>query len=126
MDHDQIICWRNATRWSLIEKIRAKLGRPAGQVVAGDRVMCLTNNRTMGIFNGQQFTVMDARPGALGPELELMDDDGDVRRMLAHSDGFQGRVAQDQAKGLNLGGRGKPTPLPLTRLRARSGAAYTW
>jgi exodeoxyribonuclease-5 len=105
MEHDQIICWKNATRWLLVSKIRERLGRPAGRPVAGDRVMCLTNNRNLGVFNGQQFTVQGAKPGPLGPELELVDDTGAQRRILSHAEGFLGRQAQDNAKAQNLGGR---------------------
>jgi exodeoxyribonuclease-5 len=106
MDHEQIIVWKNATRWTLIDRIRAKLGRPRGQVVAEDQVMCLTNNRSLSIFNGQQFTVLEVEPGTLGPALLLADDQGIQRRILAHLDGFQGRAEQDRAKAQNLGGRG--------------------
>lgn len=106
MDHEQIIVWKNATRWLLIDRIRTKLGRPRGQVVAGDQVMCLTNNRSLSIFNGQQFTVLEVEPGTLGPALLLADDQGIQRRILTHADGFQGRAEQDRAKAQNLGGRG--------------------
>lgn len=101
MDHDQIICWKNATRWNLIEKIRAKHGRPAGAPVAGDRVMCLTNNRKLAIFNGQQFLVLAAEDG----KLMLRDDEGRERIIESHPDGFQGRKQQDDAKAVNMGMR---------------------
>jgi len=107
MEADQVLVWKNATRWNIVNLIRSALGRPRGVVVAGDRIMCLTNNRDMGIFNGQQFTVMAATPGPLGPSLELMDDSGDVRPMLAFADGFQGREEQDVAKRRGDGGRGR-------------------
>lgn len=106
MEHDQIIVWKNATRWNLINSIRAKLGRKPGVVSKGDRVMCLTNNRELGIFNGQQFDIIHANPGPLGPELLVTDDAGNERRILSHAEGFQGREQQDQAKNAYLGGRG--------------------
>jgi Mesyanzhinovviridae Dda-like helicase len=107
MEADQVLVWKNATRWNIINLIRSRLGRPAGIVVEGDRIMCLTNNRDMGIFNGQQFTVMAATPGPLGPSLELLDDEGHVRPMLAFADGFQGREQQDRAKARYDGGKGR-------------------
>lgn len=103
MEHDQVICWRNATRWSLIDKIRTKLGYPRGRPVAGDRVMCLTNNKSLGIFNGQQFDVTAVK----SDRLTLLDDEGRERAVDSHPEGFQGRKAQDDAKALNLGMRGK-------------------
>lgn len=103
MEHDQVLCWKNATRWRMIQLIRKRLGRQPGTVVAGDRVMCLTNNRGLGIFNGQQFDVV----GAKDTTLELVDDTGAARTIESHPDGFQGREAQDAAKNMNLGQRGK-------------------
>lgn len=62
MAADQVLCWRNATRWKLTERIRAKLERPAGLVVPGDRIICLVNNkRDLGVLNGQQFDVLDVK-----------------------------------------------------------------
>jgi exodeoxyribonuclease-5 len=106
LEHDQVLCWKNATRWSLIDRIRGAQGRLKGVVEAGDRIMCLTNNRTLGVFNGQQFDVLEAQEGPLGPEMMVRDDTGAERRMLAFSDGFQGRARQDRAKSAFLGGRG--------------------
>lgn len=105
MEHDQVICWRNSTRWLLINRMRVALGRPSW-VVAGDRIMCLANNRTLGIFNGQQFDVLESREGPLGPEMMVRDDSGVERRMLSFADGFLGRARQDQAKAAFRGGRG--------------------
>lgn len=106
MEHDQVLCWKNSTRWRLISMIRGALGRPAGQVVPGDRIMCLTNNKTMGIFNGQQFEVFAAEPGTLGPRLLVADDTGVRREILAFQSGFEGQAEQDSAKKNYLGGRG--------------------
>lgn len=105
-EHDQVLCWRNSTRWLAVKKLRALAGLPEGTPAAGDRVMCLTNNRDLGVFNGQQFEVLDTEPGTLGPALYLRDDEGHVRRILAFSDGFVGQDAQDAAKRAFLGGRG--------------------
>jgi exodeoxyribonuclease V len=107
MEHDQVICWRNSTRWSLIDRMRTALGRTKGLVVASDRIMCLTNNRTLGIFNGQQFDVLESKEGPLGPEMMVRELGTDIeRRMLSFSDGFQGRARQDAAKSAFRGGRG--------------------
>ncbi len=62
MTADQVLCWRNATRWKLTERIRTKLERPAGLVTPGDRIMCLVNNKKdLGVLNGQQFDVLDVK-----------------------------------------------------------------
>lgn len=106
MDHDQVLCWKNATRWAAINVMRAKLGRQPGQVAAGDRIMCLTNNRDLGVFNGQQWTVLEVTPAPLGPDMLLVDDDGNERRIAAFGAGFQGAAEQDAAKRAYHGGKG--------------------
>jgi exodeoxyribonuclease V len=106
MEHDQVLVWKNATRWVAISKIRGLLGRQPGVVVAGDRVMCLTNNRDLGVFNGQQFEVLDSVQGPLGPQMTVRDDSGAERTILAFQDGFNGREYQDMAKRRNDGGKG--------------------
>jgi len=104
MEHEQIICWKNNTRWNMVNRIRATLGRPAGVPVAGDRVMCLQNNRELGIFNGQQFDVLGVSDDL---QLVLRDDTGVERLIQSYLDGFQGRAAQDAAKAMQLGWRGR-------------------
>lgn len=106
MEHDQVLCWSNRRRWALIKAMRAKLGRPDGQVVTGDRIMCLTNNKDMAVFNGQQFDVVGVTgQGTLGPTLELRDDEGHVRTMATFADGFAGQEMQDQARGAGWKGQ---------------------
>lgn len=73
LDHDQVLCGRRATRWQLINDMRARLGRPFALPVPGDKVMCLRNDREAGIWNGQLFEVIDigagGRPGFHGMHL---------------------------------------------------------
>jgi len=98
MEADQVLVWKNSTRWNLVQKIRERLGRPAGVPVAEDRVMCLTNNREMGILNGQQFEVLDVIYGNGQHTLTLRDEDGHERQMLAYADGFQGLAGEAALK----------------------------
>ena len=96
MQFDQVLCWRNATRWKLIERIRAKLGRPAGEVVAGDRVICLVNNKDLGVLNGQTFQVLDVKKDQLmtgidATALLLREEGTDTERWIeVYPEGFQG------------------------------------
>lgn len=98
MAADQILCWKNATRQALTEKIRAKKGRPAGRPVSGDRVMCLVNNKDLNIFNGQQFVVAEANFDHPDGALLLRDDDGAERWIQADPDGFRGLEGEKEAK----------------------------
>ncbi len=51
----QVICGFNATRHEINATIRRKLGYTA-IVEAGEKLLCLKNNKHFGIFNGQQMT----------------------------------------------------------------------
>lgn len=51
LDHDVLLCWRNATRKKLNDKKRAAL-RIDGSLRAGEPVMCLRNNHRLGLYNG--------------------------------------------------------------------------
>lgn len=99
MEADQVLVWSNKRRWALVNAMRHKLGFPAGEVVEGDRIMCLTNNKELAVFNGQQFTVLAGG--------RLQDDEGHVRSIAMYDDGFAGQEMQQQAKNGGLGIRGK-------------------
>lgn len=107
MEHDQIICWKNSTRWSLIEKIREKLGRPAGRPVPGDRIMCLVNNRDAGLLNGQQFEVLAAELEFEDWRLRVRDEEDVEREVLAYAAGFRGLAAEKEGKDTLRAFRGK-------------------
>lgn len=105
MTHDQILVWTNKRRWAIIKAIRKLLERPDGVPVPGDRIMCLTNNRDLAVFNGALFTVLEAEPGEFGPTLTLKDEEGLTRTIPCFPDGFLGREAQEKAKQDGLGQR---------------------
>jgi exodeoxyribonuclease-5 len=105
MDADQIIVWKNATRWNLTEKIREKLGRPKGVPVPGDKVMCLVNNKKdLGIFNGQQFEVVEVN-ASKGAFL-LLDDDGAERWIEYYHEGFVSLAGEKEMKDKRRAWRG--------------------
>jgi exodeoxyribonuclease-5 len=54
---DQIICAYNRTRVEVNKAVREKLGFTKNWPEVGDRLMCLRNNRKVGLFNGMQGTV---------------------------------------------------------------------
>jgi exodeoxyribonuclease-5 len=106
MEADQILVWSNKRRWAMTKAIRQRLGRPEFEVVAGDRIMCLTNNKDLAVFNGQQFEVLEAVPGTLGPTLTVRTEEGQTRQIPVFQDGFMGRELQDQAKQSGAGMKG--------------------
>ena len=72
---DQVICAYNATRVSINTQIRNALGH-TGVLNVGERVMCLKNNRTQGLFNGMQGRVVDLYRGPRGRKLMDFEFDG--------------------------------------------------
>lgn len=96
MAADQILCWKNSTRINLTSRIREKLGRPAGSPVPGDRVMCLVNNKDIGVFNGQQFEVLNTFNDR--ESMLLRDDEGNEVQHYFDPDGFRGLDGEKEAK----------------------------
>lgn len=58
LNADQVICAYNRTRVAINTQIREAKGYK-GVLNVGERVMCLKNNRTFGLFNGMQGTVLN-------------------------------------------------------------------
>ncbi len=65
---DQVICAYNATRVGINTRMRNILGHE-GVLNVGERVMCLRNNKEIGLFNGMQGTVMALYKGKRGRQL---------------------------------------------------------
>lgn len=71
-----ILCWRNATRINLNRLVRAWKGLPEGMAKAGEPVMCLKNNKSLGILNGAVYTLLsDHQYGS--QVIELVNEFGD-------------------------------------------------
>lgn len=62
LETDQIICAFNKFRTGMNFRIRTLLGR-VSLVETGDKVMCLRNNRELGLFNGMIGTVTGVKEG---------------------------------------------------------------
>jgi exodeoxyribonuclease-5 len=108
MAHDQVLCWTNKRRWSMIKAIRARLGRPAGVPVVGDRIMVLTNNKDMAVFNGEQFEVLGIYgEGTLGPILSVRTETGVERPLPVFREGFLGLEPEQAAKRSGSGRTGQ-------------------
>jgi ATP-dependent exoDNAse (exonuclease V) alpha subunit len=54
---DQVLVGRNKTRRDFNARMRTLMGRSDPMPVAGDRVVCLRNNKQKGLLNGATFTV---------------------------------------------------------------------
>ena len=55
----QVLVGFNDTRWRVIEAVRRDQGREPGMPSEGDQVICLQNNRDLGVFNGQTWVLQN-------------------------------------------------------------------
>lgn len=79
---DVVLCGTNRERWYRIGQLRAMEGRGAS-LEPGDKMICLANNRELGVFNGQTFRavrVIGVEDVALTAEVE--DDASGDRRVV--------------------------------------------
>lgn len=64
LDADQVICGRNTTRNSYNKTFRKFLGFSGDLPMAGEKMICLKNNKKVGVFNGMiDVATNTARPG---------------------------------------------------------------
>lgn len=81
LEADQVLVGRNATRESFNAKIRKLKGLDPDTPVIGDKLICLQNDRDLGIFNGGMFDVEEvlkttsAKTHFLTMRLQSQDDD---------------------------------------------------
>ena len=80
----QSICAKNKTRQGLNLRIRLHEGRPErGILTLGEKLICLRNNRTLGVFNGMIFFVRELHSeGATYYECTVEDEGGNLFRRL--------------------------------------------
>jgi exodeoxyribonuclease-5 len=76
----QIICGLNQTRHQVNQQVRAMAGYGRFLVHGGERLICLRNNTTWGLFNGQQVRVVDVH--AEGKKRISLDIETDYGRVL--------------------------------------------
>lgn len=95
----------NDTRWAVIEAARAARGCEPGVPEVGDEVICLTNNRDLGMFNGQTARVIDVerRRGRL--VLSLVDDLDAEWDVEVYPEAFEGLQSEKALKASGAGWR---------------------
>lgn len=84
---DQIICGSNKARKVLISEMRQLLGFKGQLPQNGEKLICLRNNHTRGILNGQMFTALSDMDPQFGT-IDVLDDDGDKTALTCHPECF--------------------------------------
>src|SRR5436190_9271901 len=60
LDAEQVLVGRNATRRAYNQRMRERRGFESAMPEAGDKLVCLRNNRKKGLFNGSLWSVKQA------------------------------------------------------------------
>jgi exodeoxyribonuclease-5 len=83
LDADQVLVGRNVTRRAYNMRLRERRGFEDALPVAGDKLVCLRNNRRKGLFNGGLWTVKERpRPRRQILRMHLAPDDGVGNRVV--------------------------------------------
>jgi exodeoxyribonuclease-5 len=77
LDADQVLVGRNATRRAYNLRLRERRGHVGELPIAGDKLVCLRNNKRKGLFNGALWSVKE-RPSTRRDiiKMRLQPDDG--------------------------------------------------
>jgi exodeoxyribonuclease-5 len=87
--HDQIICGTHRVRHRLNRQCRRHLGFKGDVPEAGEKLLCLKNNRSLGLRNGTLWTTIKVAGERRGfVQLIVADDDGNKVECHAPVEGF--------------------------------------
>ncbi len=96
LDADQVLVGRNATRRAYNQRMRERRGFEGTLPAAGDKLVCLRNNRKKGLFNGALWTVKERSGRNSGiMTMRLLPDDETATRGVKVSvrpECFSGRI----------------------------------
>lgn len=101
MQYDQVIVGRNDTRTGINGMIRGMLGYTDSIPVHGDRVICLKNEKRIGILNGEMFKVLavepNGNPKSYYNKYRIIDLDTEQKKLTVkiHNGFFDGTGAPD-------------------------------
>jgi exodeoxyribonuclease-5 len=91
LEYDQILVGRNITRTAVNARIRKLLGFTEWHPVHGEKLICLRNDKDMGLLNGTMWTVDDI--GDIGQNrinLTLIGENGHLVTVEMHAAPFKG------------------------------------
>jgi exodeoxyribonuclease-5 len=76
LDADQVLVGRNATRRAYNARMRERRGFKEMLPEAGDKLVCLRNNRRKGLFNGGLWSVKERKTRAGAVSMRIAPDEG--------------------------------------------------
>ena len=120
LETDQILVGRNNTRRAYNTRLRERLGREEGLPVAGDKLVCLRNNRSKGLFNGGLWAVKERGVGKSGSIITLRiapEADAPARRSASRrSRSRSGANAFSAASRISIGHSARNTTNSITAM----------
>ena len=105
LEADQLLVGRNATRYEMNRKIRKLKKLDPDTPVVGDKIICLQNDKDLGIFNGgifdiQQILTSKYKTNFLHMSLESQDEDRPPIMAKVHKSFFMDDVSKPDWKTL--------------------------
>jgi exodeoxyribonuclease V len=94
---DQVLVGRNATRRAYNQRMRERRGFDDPMPIAGDKLVCLRNNKKKGLFNGGLWMVRErakARTGLLTMRLDPDEDAGKAVKVSVRPECFTGTIEE--------------------------------
>lgn len=103
LDADQILVGRNITRNDMNSKVRKLLKLDPESPVQNDKLICLKNDKDLGIFNGGMFTVQQVlhskfKTSFLHMRLDSDDEDRPPIMVKVHKSYFMDEIAKPEWK----------------------------
>jgi len=90
LDYDQVLVGRNKTRQAANQAMRRRMGYEGTYPLAGERVVCLRNNKEKGLLNGTLWTVEECSGDINSLELKVRPEEGgEAVETLAYSEPFR-------------------------------------
>lgn len=103
LSHDQILCGRenpakngcdNVYRANINRRVHSLLGHEGPYPVPGDKLVCLRNNRELGLLNGGMWRVLESQLVGDEVAMTLESEEGLVLSLNAHAKIFRGEELQ--------------------------------
>lgn len=76
--YDQVICGKNSTRRLLNDRARKSLGFAGDIPEVGEKLVCLRNNKQLGLMNGEMVTALEIDQGSSEQYHMVYDKEGEV------------------------------------------------
>lgn len=101
-EETQAICGTHRVRWAYSQRIRRMRGFEGPIPTKGERVLCMRNNRDLGIFNGGQGVVLSepqhGRDGHLRMNIDMDDLATPLKKVAVHPHHFNKHFRPDEAR----------------------------